>query len=288
MNKSHPLDKFVQKLNKQLASRNRKWLERVMEEVAEQTKIDVDQLFELAESQTPDIENIARELAAEATFQSILDDAALKPISESAFTDVMDECLRQTFTQLDFAEVFLDNFETAMSANSVAPKLTERMNAFATQAELSNVIEEYMLQLSEQIDVSEEIGEDFRTISDRMEIADSIAGFLKTSAAKTDFSSLFSERCSKMALNTEVLESLDHLVEDLYSRKDLSLVDSSLGTELRKSHQDLLEKLCQDIERETYRQLPWDQFLNLTYGSLADDPIERPQTLEPDSTDSLS
>lgn len=32
-----------------------------------------------------------------------------------------------------------------------------------------------------------------------------------------------------------------------------------------------------DLELEAYKQMPWEQFLNLTYGSLADDPIERDQ-----------
>ena len=48
----------------------------------------------------------------------------------------------------------------------------------------------------------------------------------------------------------------------------------------------LLEHLStaikQDVEIEAYRQMPWEQFLNLTYGSLADDPIERNQPGQPD------
>jgi len=33
--------------------------------------------------------------------------------------------------------------------------------------------------------------------------------------------------------------------------------------------------LRSDIETEAYRHMPWEQFLELTYGSLANDPIER-------------
>jgi hypothetical protein len=33
--------------------------------------------------------------------------------------------------------------------------------------------------------------------------------------------------------------------------------------------------LKQDIETEAYRHMPWEQFIDLTYGSMADDPIER-------------
>lgn len=33
--------------------------------------------------------------------------------------------------------------------------------------------------------------------------------------------------------------------------------------------------LKRDLELEAYKHIPWDQFIDLTYGSLADDPIER-------------
>lgn len=44
----------------------------------------------------------------------------------------------------------------------------------------------------------------------------------------------------------------------------------------------LSQSLKQDIETEAYRHMPWEQFIHLTYGSLADDPIERNQPLYPD------
>lgn len=42
-----------------------------------------------------------------------------------------------------------------------------------------------------------------------------------------------------------------------------------------------------DLEIEAYRHIPWEQFLDLTYGSLADDPIERHQPLHPDVRDEI-
>jgi hypothetical protein len=43
--------------------------------------------------------------------------------------------------------------------------------------------------------------------------------------------------------------------------------------------------LKHDLEIEAYKHIPWDQFLDLTYGSLADDPIERHQPPAPDLRD---
>jgi hypothetical protein len=42
-----------------------------------------------------------------------------------------------------------------------------------------------------------------------------------------------------------------------------------------------------DVELEAYKHIPWEQFLDLTYGSLAHDPIERNQPLHPDPRDEI-
>lgn len=45
--------------------------------------------------------------------------------------------------------------------------------------------------------------------------------------------------------------------------------------------------LRHDLELEAYKHMPWEQFLDLTYGSLAHDPIERNQPLEADVRDEI-
>lgn len=45
--------------------------------------------------------------------------------------------------------------------------------------------------------------------------------------------------------------------------------------------------LKHDLEVEAYKHIPWEQFIALTYGSLADDPIERNQPLHPDVRDEI-
>jgi hypothetical protein len=49
----------------------------------------------------------------------------------------------------------------------------------------------------------------------------------------------------------------------------------------------LSTSLKHDIETEAYRHMPWEQFIDLTYGSLADDPIERNQPLDFDVRDEI-
>jgi hypothetical protein len=45
--------------------------------------------------------------------------------------------------------------------------------------------------------------------------------------------------------------------------------------------------LKRDLETGAYKNMPWEQFIGLTYGSLADDPIERNQPLYPDVRDEI-
>ncbi len=45
--------------------------------------------------------------------------------------------------------------------------------------------------------------------------------------------------------------------------------------------------LKHDLETEAYKHIPWEQFIELTYGSLAHDPIERNQPPYPDVRDEI-
>jgi hypothetical protein len=49
----------------------------------------------------------------------------------------------------------------------------------------------------------------------------------------------------------------------------------------------LSTSLKHDLETEAYKRMPWEQFVNLTYGSLADDPLERLPQPEADIRDEI-
>jgi hypothetical protein len=53
----------------------------------------------------------------------------------------------------------------------------------------------------------------------------------------------------------------------------------------------LLEHLSGQVKQalttEAYKHMPWEQFLALTYGSLANDPLERNQPQHPDIRDEI-
>ena len=51
--------------------------------------------------------------------------------------------------------------------------------------------------------------------------------------------------------------------------------------------EELSASLRQDLALEAYQNIPWEQFVNLTYGSLADDPLERGEQPLPDMRDEI-
>ncbi|NJL54999.1 hypothetical protein HC928_07280 [bacterium] len=67
----------------------------------------------------------------------------------------------------------------------------------------------------------------------------------------------------------------------------IALTDQLSVPEKIRLLEHLASALKRDFEREAYRHMPWEQFINLTYGSLADDPIEREQPMQPDERDLL-
>jgi len=67
----------------------------------------------------------------------------------------------------------------------------------------------------------------------------------------------------------------------------LLLTDRMTLTEKARLLEYLSASLRQALEAEAYRRLPWEAFIALTYGSLADDPLERWQPTAPDVRDTL-
>lgn len=49
----------------------------------------------------------------------------------------------------------------------------------------------------------------------------------------------------------------------------------------------LSSALKHDLQIEAFKHIPWEQFLELTYGSLANDPLERDQPTQADVRESI-
>ena len=67
----------------------------------------------------------------------------------------------------------------------------------------------------------------------------------------------------------------------------IELINHMMLVEKARLLEHLSAELKHDIEIEAYKYMPWDQFIDLTYGSLADDPIERNQPSAPDVRDEI-
>ena len=87
-----------------------------------------------------------------------------------------------------------------------------------------------------------------------------------------------------------------HVVKDKASDETSASANSALTKALRAMHQltfeekvQLLEFLSRslqhDIKLGAYKDISWEEFLEMTYGSLADDPIELPDRFKAQAQD---
>ncbi len=67
----------------------------------------------------------------------------------------------------------------------------------------------------------------------------------------------------------------------------IQLTDHMTLAEKARLLEHLSTEIRHDLETEAYRHIPWAQFLDMTYGSQADDPIERDQPPEADERDHI-
>ncbi len=285
MKKSHPFDEYFKKLHQEIASQNRKWIEGLMEEVAAQNQIDVSQLSESALLNAPDVKNIANDLFAKNTATSIIDDAVTVAVAVPTLADIMDDSLLRTIADTDFVEALLGNFTEAVAANRVATLCSEKLAALAVQTDVSSFVEERIRMLAEQIDVTEDFGEYVAELAGINDFDAELDRCMKELVADTEFTSLLGERIGELAKTSEAFESLDHIMKDIASQSDLNCINAEVRIELNRSYERAISRLVRDVEIQSYRHLPWDRFIDLTYGSLADDPVVRPETVEPDATD---
>lgn len=80
---------------------------------------------------------------------------------------------------------------------------------------------------------------------------------------------------------------LRKFAEDLSAQTDASHLTAEYEKELHLLSVRLIDKLKRDMEIERYRHMPWEQFIELTYGSLADDPIELDESFRSDAPDEI-
>lgn len=80
---------------------------------------------------------------------------------------------------------------------------------------------------------------------------------------------------------------LREFTKDLSAQADSSNLTAAYAEELHLLSERLIDQLKRDMEIERYRRMPWQQFIELTYGSLADDPVELDESFRTDARDEI-
>ncbi len=287
MNNSRPIDDYLKQLNREITVQNRKWVDELMGRIATQAQVDVSQLSESFLSNAPDVEAIANDIFAQNIATSIIDDAVIDAVAVPTLGDIIDDSLLRTIVDTDFVEAFLENFREAVAANSVATLCAEKLTEFAAQTDDSSYVEERVRMLAEQFGVTEDFGKYVAELAELNEFDAELDRFMKRLVADTKLTSLLGERIGELAKTSEPLKSLDQVMQDIAAQADFGCLNAEVRKELNRSYKRAVARLVQDVETQSYRHLPWEKFLDLTYGILADDPIERPRVEEPGLQDEL-
>jgi hypothetical protein len=88
------------------------------------------------------------------------------------------------------------------------------------------------------------------------------------------------DNCESKPVETEG-ETMNLYEEAVYLADRLSLAEKA------KLMEHLSSTLKHDLEIEAFRRMPWHEFIDRTAGSLANDPIARPEQLPTKNRESL-
>lgn len=286
LKKSPEIDDNLKQLSLEVAARNRKWLEALMEDIAGQAQVEVSQLSEAVLLNAPDVEVIANEILAKNTVSSIIQDAAMESVAAPTFADVIDDSLQRTIVDTGFVEAFLDNFRDGMAANSVALLCAEKFAEMAVRKDVSRHVEKGMEFLAEQFETTKSLDEVFAELAESRKFDTELDEFIKMFAAHTDLSSLVAERMGEVCKSYEDFESLGQVMHDITTNTDFSQIGADVRKDLNRSYEEAVAKIVRDTEIERFRHLPYEKFLEKTFGSLPDFTLERDQQVKVDAGNS--
>ena len=105
------LSELIEMMAQENAEQQREAVVQIARELTSNQKMEMAEIEELIASKLPDPDHIARQIVAETTLSSIVQDAVLKPLARAALSGLVDDCMRKTLAQTDFAEVLSDNLQ---------------------------------------------------------------------------------------------------------------------------------------------------------------------------------
>lgn len=244
--------------------------------IAATTAVDAAEISAMIDEHTPNLAKIAEEIAVQQTVSSILDETVLTPASLRVFSDLIDCCLKETLSQTHFLELFEKNLTDVFSQEAVIGFMADRLNSPEAQKDTASVVKTHMQELAKRTDFSGIISERVRGKLEQSDLAALFDKRLKELAKQTDFAALFGERVYAIAAQLDLSAILGMRMVELTGTNSVSALADERKKEFLAICEQALDNLIQKIELESYSHMPWDEFLERTHGSLADDPITRP------------
>ncbi len=277
MKSSYDTSKVIKKIAQELAKQQRQALAQIAGHLADQQKTDVSAIEDLPASQLPDVDKIARQVIAIATLEAIVHEAMIRPLVRNALSTVVDDCVRKTLTQTDFAEALIDNLQHSIERSDLAAALNKQIQEPAIRDDFESVASKHLNEIIVEGDFVDLIEERVNALMAPSLLGQQLHRHLDDLVAKTDFSKLLSERLQAVFSELDHPPTFNQQNQDVAVEADLVACLSVDGSTANAHIKQLAEALCSAIRIESFRLIPYDQFIDRTFGSLPDFTLERDQ-----------
>ena len=295
MNESEHQHQRLDSIFAEIDQRQAQFVDGIAKEIAAARGQDREEVKAALLAKMPDAKAVAADAAAQSAIDRIIEEQLAKPLAQATLEGVVDASLRLTLEQTGFAEAFLENFRQSMSQADISQALGDAATLIIRRSVDQRVFQAYLDELAVAGDFPATLAERMTPLMTPETFSLWLCKATKNLAIETDFVVLLGEQLRLMRSERGLAEVLDQgakgIVAETYASQLVKqhvkslLVSESSRWQMDKFDDgevqlaDFIAHIQTQIRAASFRYLPWDRFVELTHGSLADDPIERPAQL---------
>ena len=266
--------KLLPKLTQELTEQRREAVARIAQKLVSSSQMEMAAIEEYVASQLPDIEETARQVVADSTLSLIVQEALLMPLARSLLAGLIDDCIRKTLAQTHFAETLCENLQESIERSVVPASLTQQIKTTSLEHELESMTAKYLSEVTVDGKFIDHLEERIVALTSQPLVAQRLHRQIIELAAQCDFSNLLSQRLEAIVRKSDHAPLLNQQLKDLAGSADLAAFLNVEDSEANAHIEQLSQTLCRAVRNESLRHIPYDQFIDRTFGSLPDFSLE--------------
>ena len=265
------------KMTQELAEHQREAVALIAEQLAGQQLTDKSAIEAVLASQLPDTDDMARQILADCALDAIVQEAVIQPLARCALAALIDDCVRDTFAQTDFVEVLSDNLQKSIAHANMPSSLVQHLQAPSVETDIQAVAAKYLNEAAVEGEFVDFIEERIKSLTSLPLLTLLLFEQFAELAATADFSYLLAERVKAIVNESDYMSLFNRQMKELTLPKDFAARLHEEGSELNAQFRELADSIYRAVRMESFRLMPYDQFLDRTAGSLPDFTLDRDQ-----------